>query len=90
MKSRIQRDGDAWQMTADLENTSAVPALMVRVKVVRAKSGDPILPAMFDDNYIALMPHEKRTLHVSVLDADTRGEKPRLVLMGFNLGNELK
>jgi Exo-beta-D-glucosaminidase Ig-fold domain/Glycosyl hydrolases family 2/F5/8 type C domain len=85
MKSHIRRDGDTWQMTADLENTSAVPALMVRVKVVRAKSGDPILPAMFDDNYIALMPHEKRTLHVSVLDADTRGEKPRLVLMGYNL-----
>jgi hypothetical protein len=90
MKSRIRRDGDTWEMTADLENKSDVPALMVRVKVVRAKSGGPILPAIFDDNYIALMPHEKRTLHVSVLDADTGGEKPRLVLMGFNLENGSK
>jgi hypothetical protein len=31
------------------------------------------------------MPHEKRTLHVSVLDVDTRGEKPRLALKGYNL-----
>jgi hypothetical protein len=85
MKSRIRRDDDTWQMTADLENRSAAPALMVRVKVVRSKSGDAILPAIFDDNYIALMPHEKRTLHISVLDTDTRGEKPRLVLMGYNL-----
>lgn len=85
MKSRIRRDGESWQMTAELENRSAVPALMVRVKVVRSKSGDPILPALFDDNYIALMPHEKRTLHVSVLDVDTRGEKPRLALKGYNL-----
>ena len=87
MKSRVRRDGDTWQMTADLENKSAVPALMVRVKVVRAKSGDPILPAIFDDNYIALMPHEKRTLHISAENADTRGEKPRLVLMGYNLAS---
>jgi hypothetical protein len=85
MESHARRDGGRWQITADLENTSAVPALMVRVKVVRAKSGDEILPAMFDDNYIALMPHETRTLHVSVENADTRGEKPGLVLKGYNL-----
>ena len=85
MKSRIRREGDTWHLTADLENKSNVPALMVRAKVVRSKSGDPILPAVFDDNYIALMPHEKRTLRASVEDADTRGERPRLVLLGFNL-----
>ena len=85
MKSRIRRDGDEWQLTADLENKSDMPALMVRVKVFRSRSSDAILPAIFDDNYIALMPHEKRTIHVSVENADTRGSKPELALYGYNL-----
>ena len=58
---------------------------MVRVKAVRSKSGDLIVPALYNDNYIALMPGEKRTISISLEDADTRGEKPRVRLDGFNL-----
>lgn len=57
---------------------------MVRVKAVRERTGDPILPALYDDNYIALMPSERRTIHVTLEDADTRGERPRLFVMGYN------
>jgi hypothetical protein len=31
------------------------------------------------------MPGERRTIHIQLEDADTRGERPRLVLYGFNL-----
>jgi hypothetical protein len=61
------------------------PALMVRVKAVREKSGDRILPALYSDNSIALMPGEKRTIQTELEDADTRGERPRIVIEGFNL-----
>jgi hypothetical protein len=58
---------------------------MVRVKAVREKTGDPIAPAFYDDNYVALMPGERRSIHVQFADEDTRGERPRLLLQGFNL-----
>jgi hypothetical protein len=58
---------------------------MLRVKVVRAVSGDPILPAISDDNYIALMPGESQTIRTEVNEADTRGERPRVKVAGFNL-----
>jgi hypothetical protein len=58
---------------------------MVRLKIVREKSGDLIAPALYDDNYIALMPGERRTIHMEVENADTRGERPRVVLHGYNL-----
>ena len=87
MKSHIHREGDRWTITADLHNTSRAPALLVRVKAVRAKTGDLIVPALYDDNYIALMPGERRTIHIQLLNADTRGERPRLVLYGFNLAS---
>jgi len=60
---------------------------MVRVKAIRNKSGDLIVPALFSDNYVALMPGEKQTISISLLDADTRGEKPGIRLDGYNLAH---
>jgi exo-1,4-beta-D-glucosaminidase len=58
----------------------ASPALMVRVKAVRNKTGDRILPAIYSDNYVSLMPGETRTIVTEVNEVDTRGEKPTIVL----------
>ena len=81
----VEKLGSKWEISVDLRNKSDVPALMVRAKVLGEKSSDSILPAFFDDNYIALMPGERRTLHVTVDDADTHGEKPVVAVYGFNL-----
>jgi hypothetical protein len=59
---------------------------MVRLKVVRDRSGDRILPALYSDNYVALMPGEERTIATELRHADTRGEAPRMVVEGFNVG----
>ena len=59
---------------------------MVRLKAVREKTGDRILPAIYSDNYIALMPGERQTIRTGLEDADTRGATPRIVVEGFNVG----
>ncbi|MGA9587076.1 MAG: discoidin domain-containing protein, partial [Terracidiphilus sp.] len=84
-KTHVRRNGADWQIRTELHNVSKVPALLVRVKAVRTKSGDLIVPALYDDNYIALMPGEKRTISISLEDADTRGEKPHVRVSGYNL-----
>jgi hypothetical protein len=53
---------------------------MVRVKAVREKTGDRILPAIYSDNYVALMPGESQTISIEVNEVDARGEKPEAVL----------
>ncbi len=83
--SRVTLQGSRWVITTDLRNTSNQPALMVRVKSVREKSGDRILPAISSDNYIALMPGEHRTIRTELENADTRGERPRIGVEGFNV-----
>jgi hypothetical protein len=83
--TKVEQKGARWFLTTELENPTKTPALMVRVKAVREKSGDRILPALFDDNYIALMPGEKRTIRTELENADTRGERPRIVVDGFNV-----
>jgi Glycosyl hydrolase 2 galactose-binding domain-like/Exo-beta-D-glucosaminidase Ig-fold domain/Glycosyl hydrolases family 2/NedA-like, galactose-binding domain len=82
--TRAARQNGRWQLTTELHNPSLHPALMVRLKAVREKSGDCILPALYSDNYVALMPGERRTISIELADADTRGEKPRIVVEGFN------
>ena len=79
-----ERKGELWLLTTQLQNTSSYPALMVRLKAVREKTGDRILPAIYSDNYITLMPGEKRTLLTELSHRDTRNEKPRIVIGGFN------
>lgn len=86
-KSHIKRNGSEWIITTELHNVSKTPALMVRVKAVRSSSGDLIVPALFSDNYIALMPGEKQTISISIKDVDTRGERPRIKVEGFNLAD---
>ena len=83
--TKVARHGAIWQLTTQVQNLSNFPALMVRLKVVREKSGDRILPVIFEDNYFVLMPGEQRTIHTEVNHADTRGETPRVVVTGFNV-----
>jgi beta-galactosidase/beta-glucuronidase len=85
VSTRAEHRGNQWRMTTELSNPAKSPALMVRLKPVRDKSGDRILPALFSDNYIAVMPGEKRTITTEVESADARGEKPRMVVEGFNV-----
>ncbi len=84
--THTERQGSRWQLTTNLHNASAQPALMVKLKVVREKSGDRILPAFYSDNYVALMPGERRQIRIELEDADTRGERPTVVVDGFNVG----
>ena len=80
-----QRRGDIWLLTTTLHNLTPSPALMVRLKAVRENAGDRILPAIYSDNYINLMPGEHRTLTTELNHADTRNQSPRIMLSGFNL-----
>jgi len=84
--TRVEQQGSRWFLTTELHNPSAYPALLVRVKAVRETTGDRILPAFYSDNYVALMPGERQTLLAELADADTRGEKPRILVEGFNMG----
>ena len=75
-----RRDGPRWLLTTELRNPAKTPALLVQVKAVRDRSGDRILPVIYSDNFVSLMPGERRTIVTEVKHADTRGEVPRIVV----------
>lgn len=83
-----QKDANHWTIAAHITNPAQTPALMVRLKVVREDSGDRILPVTYEDNYVSLMPGEERTISMEFRQADTRGERPALVVEGFNVAEQ--
>jgi len=43
------------------------------------------LPVIYSDNYITLMPGEQNTIMMELHNAETRGEKPAVVIEVFNV-----
>lgn len=82
----VAESPEGWRLFTEVANPSSAPALVLRVKVVRAETGDRILPALYSDNYFALMPGQRRTVTTEVTRADARGELPQVVLEGFSVG----
>jgi exo-1,4-beta-D-glucosaminidase len=68
-----------------VENTGSNLAFLVRVRVLKGKGGAEVLPVFFDDNYISLLPAEKRQIVVHVRNSDLSGAKPVLAVDGFNV-----
>ncbi len=74
-------DPDRNQFVAKLSNPSDKPALMLHLSA-RDADGNRILPTIWSDNYIHLMPGEERTLTLSMPDKETYPYSLRLT--GFN------
>jgi exo-1,4-beta-D-glucosaminidase len=68
-----------------IENTGSNLAFLVRLRVLKEKDGPEVLPVFFEDNYISLLPGEKRAITVHVRNSDLAGAKPALALDGFNV-----
>jgi len=68
-----------------LENTGSGFAFLVRLRLLKGKDGAEVLPAFFDDNYISLLPGEKREITVHVRKSDLGPAKPVLAVDGFNV-----
>ncbi len=80
-----QNDNGEWSAEVTMINTGKVPALMIRINTIGAKDGDQILPVFYSDNYVSLLPGEERTVKVRWYDIDTRGNRAKIVISGYNV-----
>jgi hypothetical protein len=69
-----------------LKNPTSQVALMACVKVVKsAAPSRRILPIIYDDNYVSLLPHESRDIRASFDSALLDGGHPQVILNGWNV-----
>jgi hypothetical protein len=67
-----------------ITNNGNVPAVMLRLNL-KGDDGEQILPVIYSDNYLHLMPGESRTIDIEWKNEDARGCKPIVEIYGTNV-----
>jgi exo-1,4-beta-D-glucosaminidase len=80
---RAAKEGDS--VHVELKNTSKALALQVRLAVETGKAGDEVLPVLWEDNYISLLPGEERTIEARFPGKRGIGLHPTLKITGWNI-----
>ena len=68
-----------------IENPSKNLAFFIRLKVDKGSKGEEILPVIWEDNYISLLPGEKREVTASYRSSELGTAKPSVEVSGWNL-----
>jgi exo-1,4-beta-D-glucosaminidase len=85
VSSHTESKGNRSVTRVTLENPSKSVAFFVRLKVNKGKGGDEILPAVWQDNYVSLLPGEKREIAAMYRIADLGDAKPDVEVKGWNV-----
>jgi exo-1,4-beta-D-glucosaminidase len=82
---RTERKGEESITRVTLENPSKSLAFFVRLKVDKGAHGEEILPVVWEDNYISLMPGEKREVTAAYRTSELGTSKPMVEVSGQNI-----
>ena len=78
-------NGDEEVTRVTVENPGKALAFFVHLKVNQSKSGEEILPVIWQDNYFSLLPGEKREVSAIYAAAALQGGEPVVELNGWNV-----
>ena len=82
---RTERKGEEAATHVTLENPSKNLAFFVRLKVDKGPKGEEILPVVWEDNYISLLPGEKRQVTATYRASELGAAKPSVEVKGWNV-----
>ena len=80
-----EKSGGKVFLTVDIKNVGKNIALMTRLKVLRDRSKERVLPVYYSDNYFSLLPGETKQVILEFNAKDLQGENPVLGIEGWNL-----
>jgi exo-1,4-beta-D-glucosaminidase len=82
---RSERKGEEEITHVILQNPSKSLAFFVRLKVDKGAKGEEILPVIWEDNYISLMPGEKREVTATYRASELGAATPSVQVSGWNV-----
>ncbi|MBR2941675.1 MAG: glycoside hydrolase family 2 [Kiritimatiellae bacterium] len=80
----VVRDGKTF-VAVDVVNPSKSVALMAHFQLRGRKSGKRVLPTSYSDNYISLLPGEKKRIVARCDTAQLEGDQPFVTVDGWNV-----
>jgi exo-1,4-beta-D-glucosaminidase len=85
VSSRSERAGEDEVTRVIVENPGKSVAFFVRLKLDKGKGGEEILPVVWQDNYISLLPGEKREITATYRASGLGAAKPEIEVSGWNV-----
>jgi len=85
VSDRTERKGAEAVTHVTLENPDKSLAFFVRLKVNQGKNGQEVLPVLWQDNYISLLPGEKRELTATYRASELGTARPVVEVSGWNV-----
>ncbi|MFB7598522.1 glycoside hydrolase family 2 protein [Streptomyces sp. NPDC056160] len=82
--SHVSRHGVRREATATVRNQGSAVAAMVRLSLLDAHGGERVLPTLYGDNYLWLLPGEARTVTLSWPAAALPSNQAALRVEGYN------
>jgi exo-1,4-beta-D-glucosaminidase len=82
---RTDRKGEDSVTHVTIENPNKSLAFFVRLKVNKGVKGEEILPVVWEDNYISLLPGEKREITATYRTSELGTAKPAVEVTGWNV-----
>ena len=82
---RTEHKGENAITHVTIENPSKNLAFFVRLKVDKGPKGEEILPVVWEDNYISLLPGEKREVTATYRASELGTAKPVVEISGWNV-----
>jgi exo-1,4-beta-D-glucosaminidase len=84
VESNFTAEGENAVAHVTIQNPTKDLAFQIQVKLTQGAKGAEVLPIIWDDNYISLLPGEKRELHATYRPKDLNGSPPSIELTGWN------
>jgi len=85
--SSISTVGRERVIRISIENPAASLAFMVHVRIADARTGDDVVPIFWDDNYVSLLPGEKRELQARFDSEKSNGIDLNISVDGWNVAS---
>jgi exo-1,4-beta-D-glucosaminidase len=84
VSSRTETKGEESVTHVTIENPGKTLAFFVRLKIDKGKGGEEILPVIWQDNYVSLLPGEKREITATYRSKELGAAKPEVKVKGWN------
>jgi exo-1,4-beta-D-glucosaminidase len=85
VSSHSEREGEDSSTRVIVENPNKDIAFFVRLKLNKGSSSEEVLPVVWEDNYISLLPGEKRELTASYRTSELGESQPEVEVSGWNV-----
>jgi exo-1,4-beta-D-glucosaminidase len=82
---RTEHKGEEAITHVTIENPTKSLAFFVRLRVNKGAKGEEILPVVWEDNYVSLLPGEKRDVIAAYRASELGAAKPSVEISGWNV-----